>query len=169
MAERHELNPTQESAVTEATCKKCQSAEHVKNGKVRGMQRYRCKACGCNFTATPAHREHPAKKSLALLLYGMGNMSFRMIGRLLGVSHVSAFEWIKAEATKLPQPEMPADIELVNLDEMWHFLKKRAKNSGCSGPLILLSGAFYPGCWGAVMLQPAKGFSIKSASKAARS
>ena len=155
--------------MAEIICKKCRLSERVRNVFVRGLQRYRCKSCGCNFTATPAYREHPAKKSLALLLYGMGNMSFRMIGRLLGVSHVAVFEWIKAEAGKLPQPEVPADLEVVNLDEMWHFLKKRVKSSGCSEPLILLSGAFYPGCWGAVILQPAKNCSIKSASKAALS
>lgn len=43
------------------------------------------------------------------------------------------------------------------------FSKKRAKNSGSCERLILLSGEFYPGCWGAVMMQPAKGFSIQSA------
>jgi transposase-like protein len=155
--------------MNEIICKRCRARDYVKNGVVRGLQRYRCRQCACNFTATPTHREHPAKKALALLLYGMGNMSFRMIGRLLGVSHVSAYEWIKSEAAKLPQPEVPTDLELVNLDEMWHFLKKRAKSSGSSGRLILLSGAFYPGCWGAVMLQPAKNFSLKSASKAVRS
>ena len=34
-------------------CKGCGSEEHVKNGLMRGKQRYRCKACGLNFTDTP--------------------------------------------------------------------------------------------------------------------
>ena len=117
----------------ETTCKRCQSSEYIRNGFVRGLQRYRCKVCGCNCTATPAHREHPAKKSLALLPYGMGNMSLRMMGRLLGVSHVSVFERIKAEAAKLPPPEIPADLELANLDEMWHFLKKERTTPAAPG------------------------------------
>ena len=149
--------------MTMGVCKRCQAADYVKNGIVRGLQRYRCKVCGCNFTATPARGKHPAMKALAILLYGMGNMSYRMIARLLGTSHVSIYEWIRTEAEKLPEPEIPADVELVTLDEMWHFLKKRAKNSGSGEQLILLSGELWPGCWGAVMMQPAKGFSIKSA------
>ncbi len=35
-------------------CKRCGSEEHVKNGLMRSKQRYRCKACGLNFTDTPA-------------------------------------------------------------------------------------------------------------------
>ena len=34
-------------------CKGCGGEEHVKNGLMRGKQRYRCKACGLNFTDTP--------------------------------------------------------------------------------------------------------------------
>src|SRR3982751_6447703 len=34
-------------------CKGCGSGEHVKNGFMRGKQRYLCKACGLNFTDTP--------------------------------------------------------------------------------------------------------------------
>ena len=34
-------------------CKRCGSEEHVKNGFMKGLQRYRCKACGLNFTDTP--------------------------------------------------------------------------------------------------------------------
>lgn len=34
-------------------CKRCGSEEHTKNGLMRGKQRYRCKACGLNFTDTP--------------------------------------------------------------------------------------------------------------------
>ena len=38
--------------MSEIVCKRCAAANYVKNGKVRALQRYRCKACGCNFTAT---------------------------------------------------------------------------------------------------------------------
>src|ERR1700744_4279543 len=96
--------PRVEETMSEIVCKSCQASNYVKNGVVRGLQRYRCRQCSCNFTATRAYREHPAKKVLALLLYGMGNMSFRMIGRLLDVSHVSVYEWIRDEAAKLPAP-----------------------------------------------------------------
>ena len=37
----------------ELRCKRCGSGEHTSNGFMRGRQRYRCKACGLNFTDTP--------------------------------------------------------------------------------------------------------------------
>ena len=38
--------------MTEIICKRCQATDYVKNGIVRGLQRYRCRNCSCNFTAT---------------------------------------------------------------------------------------------------------------------
>jgi transposase len=40
-----------------------------------GHQRYRCKACGRSFTATPPRGKPPAMKALAVLLYALGNVS----------------------------------------------------------------------------------------------
>jgi len=152
--------------MTEIACKRCSASDYVKNGIVRGMQRYRCKKCRCNFTLTPSRGKQPAMKALTLLLYAMGNMSYRMIGRLLDTSHVSVYEWIRAEAEKLPPPQVPADVELVMLDEMWHFLQKKRRNSGFGERMILSSGELSPGLWVAVMMQPANDSSIPSAWKA---
>ena len=66
-------------------------------------------------------------KVLVLLLYGMGNMSFRSIARILKVSDVAVLKWIRAEAAKLPEPERAADVVRLTIDEMWHFLKKTEK------------------------------------------
>jgi transposase-like protein len=32
-------------------CPKCKSESHVKNGIIKGKQRFKCKGCGCNCTA----------------------------------------------------------------------------------------------------------------------
>jgi len=149
--------------MTEIVCKNCKSETYVKNGFVRGLQRYRCKLCQCNFTVTAMRGKHPAMKALSILLYSMGNMSYRMIGKLLGISHVSVYEWIRSEANKLPPPTVAADVELVMLDEMWHFVQKKHKNSGFGGRMILSSGKPWPGLWVGVMMQPAKDSLITSA------
>jgi transposase-like protein len=151
--------------MSEIVCKRCGASDYVKNGKVRGLQRYRCKGCGCNFTATKARGKSAAVKALATLLYAMGNMSFNGIARLLGVSDVAVLKWIRKEAEALPAPEMPADVEIVMLDEMHHFLKKRAGNYGFGERMILSSGELFPGFWVGVMMQPVGNFSPKSASK----
>ena len=144
-------------------CKRCGGFDYVKSGIVRGHQRYRCHACGCNFTDTPARGKPAAMKALAILLYGMGNMSFSMIGRLLGVSDVAVLKWVRAEASALPEPEVPAEVVTVEVDEMWHYLKKRLPSSGSGVPMTLIHGALWPGFWVAVMMQPAAGCSTRSA------
>ena len=155
--------------MTGIICKRCQATDYVSNGVVRGLQRYRCRACGCNFTATKPRGKPAAVKALATLLYAMGNMSFCGIGRLLSVSDVAVLKWIRHAALQLPEPGMPADVELVMLDEMHHFLKKCQKNFGFGERLILSSGELYPGFWVGVMMQPVKNTSPKPGSKAARS
>ena len=155
--------------MAEIICKRCQASDYVRNGIVRGLQRYRCRKCLCNFTDTRPRGKPAAMKALALLLYAMGNMSFCGIGRLLKVSDVSILRWAKAAALELPEPEMPADVELVNLDEMHHFIKKRQTKYGFGERLILSTGELCPGFWVGVMMQPAKNSSTKSALKARRS
>ena len=71
--------------MSEIRCRRCAGTTFVRNGTVRGHQRYRCKACGCIFTATPGRGKPAAMKALAVLLYGLGNASQGTIARLLGV------------------------------------------------------------------------------------
>src|SRR3954451_14291526 len=66
-------------------CKRCGSGEHVKNGLMRGKQRYRCKACGLNFTDTPPRGMPLRVKVTAVLLY-LSGLSMNRTAKLLGVS-----------------------------------------------------------------------------------
>lgn len=150
----------------EICCKRCGASDFRKNGIVRGHQRYHCHVCGCNFTMTPPRGKPLAMKALASLLYAMGNVSFGSISRLLGVSDVAVLNWIRDEARQLPQPKADADQVIVTLDEMWHFIQKKLKNSGFGGPMTLWLGEPSPGLWVAVMTKPAKSSSTKSGSKA---
>ncbi len=146
----------------EIFCKKCGGVEAVKNGVVRGLQRYRCRTCGCNFTATPPRGKPPAMKALALLLYAMGNMSFCSIARILKVSDVTIMRWVKKKASALPEPEISSETVVLMLDEMWHFLKKKQKSSGFGEPMTLSHGELLPGFWVTVAMHHAKNSSTKS-------
>ena len=88
--------------MSEVCCKRCGAADHGKNGIVRGVQRYRCLSCGCNFTMTPPRGKPPAMKALAMLLYAMGNVSFCSIARILGVSDVAVLNWVRDERANFP-------------------------------------------------------------------
>ena len=152
--------------MAEVHCKRCGSVSFVKSGFVRGHQRYRCRECGCNFTDTPRRGKPAAMKALAVLLYAMGNTSYGMIARLFGVSEVAVFKWIRKEAAALPEPVTPAEVEIVQLDEMWHFVDGKKTNAGSGEPSIRSAGEPWPGFWVSVTIRPARSSSRKSASQA---
>jgi transposase-like protein len=97
------------------------------------LQRYRCKACGLNFTDTPPRGMPLRVKVTAVLLY-LSGLSMNRTAKLLGVSTPSVMTWIEQFAevyARKPEPEGRAVV--VELDEMWRFLKKRPKALGLEG------------------------------------
>ena len=118
-------------------CPRCQSKNKVKTGFQGNKQRFKCKDCSRLFIENQ-EKAYPAEmrqKAIALYLEGLG---FRAIGRFLGVSNVTVLNWVRQAAKALPSPEKAAKVEILELDEMWHFVKKRVKNSG-SGWLLSVS------------------------------
>ena len=115
------------------TCPKCACAEAVKNGKMQGKQRYRCKSCGCNYTQSSRYRidRDTRVKCIRLYLEGVG---FRGISRLTGVSHVIVQVWVKELGDSIerlrPQTEEGEAVSVMELDEMWHFIQKKETNAG---------------------------------------
>jgi len=138
----------------EPSCKKCGSLSFVKNGMVRGLQRYRCQKCGCNFTATPKRGRSQATKALAVLLYSLGKASFRWLGKLLGVSDVSVYRWVRQAAEALPEPQVREEIREMELDELWHFLQAKKTSVGFGKPMLVTHGVVSPGWWVAVIMLP---------------
>ena len=145
-------------------CKRCQSASTVKNGFVRGRQRYRCNDCAYNFIEGDARINPtlPAKKALAVILYGLGKASFNMLGRIFGVSPSLVYRWIAQEAEAIPEPEVAATIQEMEFDEMWHFIGSKKTNAGSSRQWIVLQGELWPGCSAVVALQPSSAYTPKS-------
>ena len=114
-------------------CKHCGSGSFVKNGLVHGRQRYRCKACERSFTATPPRGKPPAMKALAVLLYALGNVSQGMIAKLLGVSHVAVYKWIRAAGEDAPAPSATPSDGIVQIDEMWHSVDGKKQGLALAG------------------------------------
>ena len=88
-----------------------------------------------------------------MLLY-LSGLSMDRTAKLLGVSTPSVMTWIgqfaKAYAQK-PEPEGHAVV--VELDEMWHFLKKSGTSSGSGRLGIVLPDGSSTGSW-AVVTRP---------------
>ncbi|WP_094227757.1 IS1 family transposase [Methanolobus psychrotolerans] len=106
-------------------CPRCKSSDHKKNGKVGGRQRYKCHDCGYNYTVevkSTASSISVKRQALQLYLEGLG---FRSIGRVLGVSHVSVYKWIKKFGEELEALKSENEIEIVELDEMHTYISNK--------------------------------------------
>jgi transposase len=138
-------------------CKVCGSEEHIKNGFMRGKQRYRCKACGLNFTDTPPRGLPLALKATAVLLHVSG-LSMNRTAKPLGVSTPTVQAWIELFATTYAQKPAPEGRAVViELDEMGHYLKKSRTSSGSGRLGIVLQGGWWTGNAAVVTLPPPSG------------
>src|SRR4051812_43152273 len=113
------------------------SGGHVKTGFMRGKQRYRCRACGLNFTDTPP-RGMPLRVEVTAVLLYLSGLSMNRAAKLLGVSAPSVMAWIERFAEVYAQkPEPEGRALVIELDEMWHFLvrKRVGKAAPFSSPV----------------------------------
>ena len=100
---------------------------------MRGKQRYLCKGCGLNFTDTPPRGKPLALKAAAVLLYVSG-LSMNRTAKLLGVSTPTVQAWLEQFAQAYAQkPEPEGRAVVIELDEMWHYLKKVRAALGLEG------------------------------------
>ena len=136
------------------SCKFCQSAGYRKNGFVRGFQRYQCKDCGKNFTQTPARGVPEKEKLKALVLYASG-LSMNRIAQFFGVSTPAVLKWIRTLGSRLCikiEPSADDKVIVMEVDEFWHFIKKKNKNSGSLRPMIALENASSTGSSAIVLI-----------------
>ena len=111
-------------------CKKCNSSHVVKAGKIRGNQRYKCKECGCQFQPNRMKGRAEGVKRLAVLLYLCG-LSMRAIAKIVKTDVHAVYRWIRKFAEEnYEKPEPKSEAVVVELDEMWHFIKKKKTNVG---------------------------------------
>jgi hypothetical protein len=129
------------------------------SGVVRKLrQRWLCKECGCNFVEGDKRKEKtaPALQSIATLLACVG-LSFRLVGRLFGVSHVSVQNWFDSFCNQLPglsYGDYP--VEMVELDEMRTFVDSKKTNYGLTKqpPVLLAVFDYWVSKWVVVTLPP---------------
>jgi len=124
-------------------CPKCKSSHVVKNGSVKRIPKHLCRKCGFQFTRSTPKGKPLKTKILAVVLY-MSGLSLNRIGKICGVSGQSILNWICTFAAKhAERPKPEGQTVILELDELWHFLQKKDKNSGF-GQLWI---AFPVDCW----------------------
>jgi len=102
------------------TCSCCSSTNIVKNGS--GNPKYKCKDCG----VFKSLRKSEEEKEM-LIRASQERCSSRGLGRIFGISHQTALNWIKKKAeavadvvdTLLPYKEG----DILELDELWSFVQ----------------------------------------------
>src|SRR4051794_40153790 len=141
--------------MADLACKHCGSASFVRNGMAAGHQRYRCKACGRNFTAAPGRGKPPALRALAGLLYPPGNASQGVTAQLLGggppagyrggpagrgagagppgPGPVAVYRWARAAGEAAPAPSAAPSDGIAQIDEAWHFVGGEKQGSALAG------------------------------------
>jgi len=82
--------------VNQKHCPHCQSLSIVANGKCKGIQRYRCKTCGKNFSehtgTSLAHLKKPHLWNIYLKHMFEGH-SIKKCAKLTGISIQTSFDW----------------------------------------------------------------------------
>ena len=122
-------------------CYKCGSVNYIKSGIIRNKQRYKCKDCNYKFTNTHGRGYPPRMRAEAMQLYSE-NMGIRSIARYFKISPSTVLLWIRKVGNRCiqsTQEEIPKSIsntDVIEIDEMWHFTKKKREN--CE------SGSRYP-------------------------
>ena len=117
-------------------CKKCGGNSYHKSGRMNSKQRYRCKICGCFFTEGDARvKYNDNERFLAITLFRKG-LSLRSIAEIVGTNNVTILNWVRNIGTYvkeqiLSQPiEISESLDVIEIDEMWHYVQKNKENYG---------------------------------------
>jgi transposase-like protein len=111
-------------------CPKCHEKKYVKSGILKGRQRYLCKMCGCQFSVESKRGSQPEMvKRMALNLYLEG-LGFRAISRILKVSHVAVFKWIRSFGEQVISLRSQEPARVIEIDELHTYIGKKKELAG---------------------------------------
>ena len=127
-------------------CPKCYADAGVKIGFVNGLQRYKYKNCGCQYTRPTPHVQHIQTKIFALLLY-LSGVSMNMTGRIIGVTGQSVMRWINAYGLACKHEQLAEIEEEIEIDEMHHFLGEKKDSLGVESTWSYHWATSWMGMW----------------------
>ncbi len=117
-------------------CKHCGCESKVKNGIVRGKQRYRCKECRKVYCERDEREKYSMHKKLKVIKMYLESVGIRAISRLEDVPAPLIIKWIRKFSNilrkKLNETEIPEDtrnIQILELDELFTYYQKKGNQS----------------------------------------
>lgn len=122
-------------------CPNCDSPDIIKNGTdYKGAQKYHCHYCGGYGTLDAKARYSEKEKEQVLKAY-QERVSMRGIRRIFGVVPKTLVAWIKAALKRLPSLIQTLEVveadDVLELDELWSFVLKKAINAGFGSPYVV--------------------------------
>jgi transposase-like protein len=118
-------------------CPKCKRSHHVKDGIVRGKQRYKCKGCHYRYTVErKSDVKTPETRRLALEMYLEG-LGFRSIGRILKISYGTVYLWVKEWSTNVSFPRRKTPMEIVELEKMLTYIESKKTSTPHYGLMLI--------------------------------
>ncbi len=141
-------------------CPRCHSEEFVRDGVVKGKQRYLCKVCRYHYTV--AYRGKPPELKRAALQLYLEGLGFRSIERFLKVSNVTVMNWIKGYGKRLEEIRREeGGIDIIEMDEMHSYLLRKKAIVGFGWLLIGYGKGSSISCWVAGERRRDKGFGTR--------
>ena len=137
-------------------CTRCGGTHLVKNGSVHGVPKWLCRGCGYQSCRRGQPGKPESLKLQAVVLYLHG-LSMNAVAKLFGVSAPAVLKWIKSYAHRhgsKPEP-ITGGVVIMELDEMWHYLKKSAANCGSRRLIVAIPASWLTGNVGIVIKPPA--------------
>lgn len=128
-------------------CLYCDSEATVKNGHVKGLQRYKCKECGYQFTKETCRHSSFLDRVLALTLY-LSGLPRSMASQLVGISAKSVAWWSTRYRKANPLYELRGRgivqeiglVQEVATDEILQCLNKKSMFSETGKLLVITPG-----------------------------
>ncbi len=116
-------------------CKHCAGIEYVKDGYVKGKQRYKCKLCSKVFSDGDRRSRYSEEKRVRVVKWSLENVGIRSIERMEGVPAPTILRWIKKFAKVLRgrisqdiQENEVVNVQIMEIDELYSYCKKNKRN-----------------------------------------
>jgi transposase-like protein len=117
-------------------CKHCGCDISVKNGYVKGKQRYKCKNCSKTYREGDEREKYTNEQRLKVLKWYLEGAGIMSIERMEGVPNPLIIQWIRKFSKIIRQklnetiiPENAKEIQILELDELFTYCKKNSTKS----------------------------------------
>lgn len=101
---------------------RCGSEYFIKNGVLQGVQRYKCKLCGYNYTFAFRRGTKSSNQKRVALLMHLEGFGFRSIGRMLNVHNTTVYRWIRNFGAQIEAVRNDKPVEIMELDELHTYV-----------------------------------------------